>query len=88
MNGLETDSIYKEARIIITDYLRLDEDEIKPDTHIVNDAGADSLALVELGFQLNERFGVPITDTSDEMLVFKNLVNYIKENLELKNERT
>ena len=81
MEYLSDEYIYNEARLLITKYLRLDEDEIQPDTHIVNDAGADSLALVELGFQLTEKFGVPITDTTDEMLVFQNLVNYISKNL-------
>lgn len=69
--------IYNEAKKIITEYLRLNENEVEPDTHIVNDAGADSLALVELGFQLTEKFGVQISDTSDDKLIFKNLVQYI-----------
>jgi acyl carrier protein len=81
MNVVDREQIYMEAKEIIQNYLRLDEDEIKPDTHIVNDAGADSLALVELGFQLTEKFGVPISDTSDEKLIFKNLVDYIHENM-------
>ena len=85
MSTAEREKIYNDAKKIITDYLRLDNDEIQPDTHIVNDAGADSLALVELGFQLTEKFGVQIADTTDEKLVFKNLVDYIIENLENNN---
>ena len=81
MRVVDREQIYMEAKEIIRNYLRLDEDEITPDTHIVNDAGADSLALVELGFQLTEKFGVPISDTSDEKLIFNNLVDYIHENM-------
>ncbi len=74
--------IYQETKKIITDYLRLKEDELQPDSHIVNDIGADSLALVELGFQISEKFGVPLLDTDDEKLIFKNLVDYIEENMD------
>ncbi len=43
--------------------------------------GADSLALVELGFQISETFQVPMLDTSGNKLIFKNLVEYIVDNL-------
>ena len=76
----KNDYVYITARKMISDYLRLKDDELQPDSHIVDDIGADSLAIVELGFQLSEKFGVPLMDTSDDRLVFKNLVNYIKEN--------
>ena len=77
----KNDLIYSEAKKIISDYLRLKDDELQPDSHIVDDIGADSLAIVELGFQLSEKFGVPLVDTSDDKLVFKQLVSYIKENM-------
>ncbi|RPI03467.1 MAG: acyl carrier protein [Calditrichaeota bacterium] len=73
--------VYRTAKKIVTDYLRLNEDEIQPDTHMVDDIGADSLALVELGFKFSETFGVPIVDTSDDKLVFKNLVHFIEEHM-------
>ena len=81
MNKISKEIIYNGSKEIIRNYLRLDEDEINDETHIVNDAGADSLALVELGFQLTEKFGVQISDTSDHILIFKNLVDYIYQNL-------
>lgn len=77
----QNNDVYNEAKNIITTYLRLKDDELQPDSHIVDDIGADSLALVELGFQISEKFGVPIVDTSDEKLVFKNLVAYIEEHM-------
>jgi acyl carrier protein len=81
MNKIDREMIYNGSKEIIRNYLRLDEDELNDDTHIVNDAGADSLALVELGFQLTEKFGVKISDTSDDKLIFKNLVDYIYQNI-------
>jgi acyl carrier protein len=73
--------VYDTAKEIISTYLRLNDGELQPDSHIVDDIGADSLALVELGFQLTERFGVPIIDTSDDKLIFKNLVQYIQDRM-------
>jgi len=80
-NTEQYEQVYLRAKKIITDYLRLKDDELQPDSHIVDDIGADSLALVELGFQISETFGVPIVDTSGNKLVFKYLVEYILENM-------
>jgi acyl carrier protein len=74
MNRSEID---KTARGVIADFLRVDENEIKTATHIVNDLGADSLALVELGFLLSEKFFVKITNDDDALLEFGRLVDYI-----------
>ncbi len=79
----KNDYVYVTTKKMISDYLRLKEDELQPDSHIVDDIGADSLAIVELGFQISEKFGVPLVDTSDDKLIFKNLVKYIQENSKL-----
>ncbi len=75
------ETVFQTTRKLITSYLRVNEDELKPDTHIVDELGAHSLALVELGFQISETFQVPMLDTSGNKLIFKNLVEYIVENL-------
>jgi acyl carrier protein len=77
----QTEIVYQKAKQLISDYLRLKEGELQADTHIVDDLGADSLALVELGFQISETFDVPMLDTSGDKLVFKYLVAYIFENM-------
>lgn len=73
--------VYNKAQKLITSYLRVAPEELGPDTHIVDDLGADSLALVELGFQISETFGVPMLDTTGNKLVFKYLVEYILETM-------
>lgn len=73
--------VYITAKKIISKYLRLKDDELQPDSHIVDDIGADSLAIVELGFQLSEKFGVQLMDTSSDKLIFKHLVKYITDNM-------
>jgi acyl carrier protein len=80
-NPEQYQSVYNTAQKLITSYLRVDQDELELETHIVDDLGADSLALVELGFQISETFGVPMLDTSGDKLVFKHLVEYILVNL-------
>jgi acyl carrier protein len=77
----QTELVYHKANQIISNYLRLKDGELQGDTHIVDDLGADSLALVELGFQISEAFGVPMLDTSGNKLIFRELVAYIIENL-------
>lgn len=77
----QTETVYRKANQIISDYLRLKEGELQAESHIVDDLGADSLALVELGFQISEAFGVPMLDTSGDKLVFEHLVAYIVENM-------
>ncbi len=83
MTQLETryDTVVTQVSQLITGYLRLGPDELTLDSHVVDDLGADSLALVELGFQISETFGVPMLDTSGEKLIVRNLVAYILENM-------
>jgi acyl carrier protein len=73
--------VYETAGRIVSDYLRLKPGELRPESHIVDDCGADSLALVELGFQISETFGVPMADTSGNKLIFRNLVEFILEHM-------
>lgn len=74
------ETVQQAAGALIANYLRLGRDELTLDSHIVDDLGADSLALVELGFQISETFGVPMMDTSGDKLVFRHLIEYILDN--------
>lgn len=62
---------------IISQYLRLNEGEIQPDSHIMNDLGADSLALVELGFKISDEFGIGMLTPGEDLMVIENLVSHI-----------
>ena len=80
--------IQNQARELIADYLRINPEELQPETHIVDDLGADSLAVVELGFRLSETFGIPVVNTSDaDLLVFDNLIDYIEANVRIEMRR-
>jgi acyl carrier protein len=55
---------------LLTDYLRLAPGEVTETSHVSNDLGADSLALVELGFKFTETFGIGmLTPDGDNMVV-------------------
>ena len=64
--------IYSRVEGILTDYRRLAPGEVTPESHIIDDIGADSLAMVELGFKFSEAFGIGmITPTSENMVISK-----------------
>jgi acyl carrier protein len=57
-----------------------DESRITPDSHFVDDLGADSLDQVELVMALEEEFGTEIPDDAAEKIqTISDAVKYIKE---------
>lgn len=75
------DEIYRKTKAIIVDYLRVDETEVTPETNIVDDLYADSIAVVELGFRFSETFSIPMIEGKPELYVMKELVAYIQKNM-------
>lgn len=71
------DDIYKRMKDILVEYFRLDEDEVTPDTHLIDDLGADSIAIVEMSFRISECFSVPIVEADKDLLVVKNMAEEI-----------
>lgn len=78
---MQKEEILTTVTEIITDYLRLEDGELKAESHIVNDMGADSLALVELGFKFSDTFGIGMINPDEEMLIISNLVNHISQEM-------
>ena len=78
---MTNEEIYGKVSRILIDYLRLDEVEIAPQSHIVDDIGADSLAMVEIGFKLSEEFGIAMIVPTDENMVIGNLVRQIEREM-------
>lgn len=79
------EEIYEKTKNILVPYLRLEDSEVRLDVHIVEDLGADSLALVEIGFQLSETFGIPIIEAQErnDIFIIKELIEHIKEQMRL-----
>lgn len=74
---MNRDQVFERVSEILTDYLRLRPGEVKPDSHVVRDLGADSLALVELGFKFMQAFGIGMIDPVESLLVMSGLVDHI-----------
>ena len=66
---------------IIADQLGVDEAEITMESSFIDDLGADSLDTVELVMQLEEEYGLEISDEDAEKIkTVGDVVKYIEEN--------
>lgn len=74
---MNSDEIFQTMSQIFTDYLRLAPGEVTRESHVVNDLGADSLALVELGFKMMEAFDIGMIEPRDSLLEVGNLADHI-----------
>lgn len=66
---------------IVADQLGVNKEKVKPETHFINDLGADSLDTVELVMALEEEFDIEISDEDAEKIqTVQDAVDYITEN--------
>ncbi len=56
----EIDAIYPKVADIIADALGCDEDEVKPDSSLINDLDAESIDFLDIVFRLEREFKVKI----------------------------
>jgi len=60
-----------DIKLIIAKMLAVDSGEITEDAHLMFDLGADSLAQVNLGIAIGEKYGIELLD--DEMVELENV---------------
>ena len=74
-------AVFEDVRDVVVEQLSVSPDQVKLDSKIIEDLGADSLDVVELVMALEEKFGIEIPDSESEKLVsIKDPADYI-ENL-------
>jgi acyl carrier protein len=76
---MQRQEVFTKVSGLLTDFLRLKPGEVSEASHVVRDLGADSLAIVELGFKFMETFGIGMIAADDENLVVARLVDRIVE---------
>lgn len=73
-------TIEEKVKHIIAEKLSVDEAEVKPEASFINDLGADSLDTVELIMELEEQFGIEISDEEAEKIqTVQAAIDFIKE---------
>ena len=70
----------EKVKQIIVEQLGVDEAEVTPTAHFVDDLGADSLDIVELVMAFEEAFEIEIPDEdAEKILTVGKAMEYIKE---------
>ena len=62
-------AIFDEVRDVVVEQLSVAADAVKMESKIIEDLGADSLDVVELVMDLEEKFDVEIPDSEAEKLI-------------------
>jgi acyl carrier protein len=79
--NLKNDKTVISVKNVIAEVLNIEGEEVKLDSQIINDLGADSLDIVTLLMELEDEFGGEIPDEDAEKLVtVQDVVDYIKDN--------
>lgn len=72
-------SVDEQVKEIIVDQLGVNESDVTPEAHFVDDLGADSLDTVELVMKFEEDFDIEIPDEDAEKIqTVQDAVDYIK----------
>jgi len=74
------DEIFKSVQNVLVDALGIDEDEVKPQSTLIGDLGAESIDFLDIVFRLEKAFGIKIP--REELFPIENMMNnpeYIKD---------
>ena len=75
--------VFEKLRELLSEQLEIDKEKITPDTHIVEDLGADSLDVVELLMSLEDEYDITITDDAvRELYTVREVVEFVEKLLD------
>lgn len=57
---MQRDEIYEKVKGLLVEALAVDEDEVTPEATVFGDLGAESIDMLDIGFQLEQAFGFKI----------------------------
>ncbi|MBR2372035.1 MAG: acyl carrier protein [Clostridia bacterium] len=73
--------IFEKIRKLLAEQINISEDEIKMESDIINDLGADSLDVVEMLMAVETEFNVTVPDEiAMEMKTIGDVVSFIEKN--------
>lgn len=75
------DMIFEKIKKLLAEQINISEDEIKMESDIINDLGADSLDVVEMIMGVETEFNVTVPDeVAMEMKTIGDVVAFIEKN--------
>lgn len=73
-------ALIEEVKEVVAEQLNVNPDEVKEESKFVEDLGADSLDVVELIMELEEKFDIEIPDSEAENIAtVGDAIKYIEE---------
>ena len=72
---------------LLSEHLKIPQEQIQDSTHLIKDLGVDSLKSVEIAVDLEDAIGleIPVTDTN-RLNTFKQIVEYLQKLLKIEKE--
>ena len=66
---------------VIAEHLDVEESKVKPDSHLVDDLGADPFDTIELCIQVENKTGVKISEEDgDKVKTVQDIINLVEKN--------
>ena len=80
---MSEEEIFEKVTTILKDQLSIDNKEVKLESQLIDDLGADSLDLVEISMALEEEFSIEVPDDQVESIhTVEEVVKFIHNNLD------
>ncbi|MBR6311862.1 MAG: acyl carrier protein [Oscillospiraceae bacterium] len=77
--------VYDKLKDLILSQFGIDEDQLTPDTDIVEDLGADSLDVMEMLMALEEEYGILVVDDDvSELRTMREIAEFVENKINSK----